>query len=323
MPKLTRRAVVAGGAAALTTTMNITNASAGMPPAGQQVPGIYRYRVGDFEMTAINDGVNRRELDAGFVRNTTLQDVSNALEEAFLPTDALHIPFTTLAVNTGTRLILIDTGTGGRMAPTAGMLLQNFEAAGLDPAAVDTVIISHFHGDHINGLRTGDGALAFPNAEVAVPDAEWAFWMDDGQMSRAPEGMRGAFENVRRVFGNIERDIRRFDSETEVAPGITAIAAYGHTPGHTAFRIASGSDQMLVLSDTTNHPALFVRNPEWQAAFDMDGGMAVETRRRMLDMAAAERALVAGYHFPFPAAGHIARDGDRYAFAPVQWQPVL
>jgi len=126
---------------------------------------------------------------------------------------------------------------------------------------------------------------------------------------------------VRRVFKNVK--VRQYEPGKEVAPGVTSIAAYGHTPGHTAFAVASGSQSMLVLSDTTNHPWLFLRNPEWQASFDMDGAMAVDTRRRLLDQAAADKMLVQGYHFPFPASGHVTKNGPNYDFVPVMWQPAL
>jgi glyoxylase-like metal-dependent hydrolase (beta-lactamase superfamily II) len=185
------------------------------------------------------------------------------------------------------------------------------------------IAISHFHPDHINGVKTKDDELVFANAEILVSAPEWAFWMDDAKMSAAPEGLKGNFLNVRRIFGNIARDVRRYEPGQEVAPGITSIAAYGHTPGHTAFAVASGNQSMLVLSDTTNHPWLFVKNPEWQGSFDMDGNMAVATRRKLLDRAAADRMLVQGYHFPFPASGHIGREGKAYNFVPVVWQPSL
>ena len=117
--------------------------------------------------------------------------------------------------------------------------------------------------------------------------------------------------------------MKRFEPGKEVAPGITSIAAYGHTPGHTAFAVASGNQSMLVLGDTTNHPWLFARNPEWQGMFDIDGTMAVETRKRMLDRAAADKMLVQGYHFPFPASGYIVKTATGYEVVPVMWQPML
>ena len=142
-------------------------------------------------------------------------------------------------------------------------------------------------------------------------------------MNAAPEGARPAFLNARRIFKDIEKDVNRFEPGGEVAPGITSIAAYGHTPGHTAFAVASGNQSMLVLGDTTNNPLLFVRNPEWQAVFDTDGALAAETRKKMLDRASADKMLVQGYHFPFPASGYIAKRGTSYDLVPVLWQPAL
>ncbi|MDX6807591.1 MBL fold metallo-hydrolase [Terrihabitans rhizophilus] len=323
-PAFTRRAwMAAGGAAAVSTLLPAGAARAAAPAAGRQVPGIYRYRIGEFELTAINDGANMMTLKDGFVRNAAFEDVKASLHDAFLPTDVVAIPFNQLVVNTGRKLVLIDTGTGGQLAPTAGRLVENMEAAGLDAKSVDTVIISHFHSDHILGLRTKEGAAVFPNAEVFVGEAEYAFWMDDGQMSRAPEGQKTTFQNVRKIFGPMAKDLTRYTGEQELVPGIVAHEAFGHTPGHMIFRISSGGDQVLFLSDTTNHPALFVRNPGWHAVFDMDPVMAEATRRRVLDMAAAERLKVQGYHFPFPGHGYIAKEADRYRYVPAGWLPVI
>jgi glyoxylase-like metal-dependent hydrolase (beta-lactamase superfamily II) len=322
MTAISRRTILAGAAAA--GPLALDRARAAAPAAGRQSPGVYRYKVGSYEVTALTDGIARRPLDASFVRNASFDEVREALADAFIDGSTIPITFTTLVVNTGSQLVLIDAGTGGRMAPTAGQLYENMAAAGIDPKAIDTILISHFHPDHIGGVRLKEGGLAFPNAEVVVPDAEWAFWMDDGQMSRAPEGLKNAFKLVRAVFGPMAKEVRRFKGEAETAPGVVAIPAPGHTPGHTAFRISSGKDQLIVWSDTTNHPALFVRNPSWHVVFDMDAEAAETTRRRMLDMVATDRLRVAGYHFPFPAVGHIAQRGAReYAFVPEIWNPAL
>jgi glyoxylase-like metal-dependent hydrolase (beta-lactamase superfamily II) len=154
-----------------------------------------------------------------------------------------------------------------------------------------------------------------------VPEAEWAFWMDEGEMGRAPEAMKGAFQGVHRVFDPIASEVERFAGEKELVPGLTAVPAPGHTPGHTAFLLASGGERLLIWSDTTNKPELFVRNPGWQAVFDMDGGQAAATRRRLLEMAAAERLRLVGYHFPFPATGYIAEGADGFRFVPALWEP--
>jgi glyoxylase-like metal-dependent hydrolase (beta-lactamase superfamily II) len=324
MTDVTRRALAAGlGAAAAVLPLAATPAGAAAPASGQQAPGVYRYRIGSYELTALHDGTWFRPIDDKFVKNAAWADVQKALADNFLPTDKLPIPFTALIVNTGAKLVLIDTGTAGQLAPTAPGIGPSLSAAGFDPKAVDVILISHFHPDHINGIKTKEGQKVFPNAEINVAAPEWAFWMDDARMNAAPEAARPAFLNARRIFSDIAKDVKRFEPGAEVAPGITSLAAFGHTPGHTAFAVASGHQSMLVLGDTTNHPWLFVRNPEWQAVFDTDGTMAAETRRKLLDRAAADRMLVQGYHFPFPASGYIARRGTGYDVVPVMWQPAL
>lgn len=286
--------------------------------SGRELPSFYRYRVGDIEVTAIHDGINRRPLE-GLVRNAPLDEVQTAMADRFLPTDVLPITFTALVLSTGGRTILIDTGNGDSGAKTAGKFMAGFHAAGFHPKEVDTIVISHFHGDHINGLRLQDGSWVYENAEILVPAPEWEFWMDDGRMSRAPDAMKGIFQGARRVFGPVAKDVRRYEADEELAPGIVAVAAYGHTPGHMAFSIASGSDGMMAVSDLTNHPALFVRNPDWEFAADIDPEKARKSRRRILDRAAQDRTRLAFYHAPFPAVGHIAKAGDGYDFVPVQW----
>jgi glyoxylase-like metal-dependent hydrolase (beta-lactamase superfamily II) len=147
--------------------------------------------------------------------------------------------------------------------------------------------------------------------------------MDDAKMAQAPEGQKANFNNARRVFGPIAKDVKQYEAGKELVPGVTAVAAYGHSPGHMTFTIASGNGRLMMMSDATNHPALFVKNPDWSAVFDQDADMARATRRKLLDMAASERLQVSLYHAPFPATGHIARDGASYEFVPVQWTPML
>ncbi len=326
MKELNRRTLIAGATALGATTIapgSMAPARAAAPPAGKQAAAFYRYKVGDFEITAINDGVWLPDVAQNLVRNATVEDMKKALAEQFQSTEKLHVPFTPLMVNTGSKLVLIDTGSAGMFVPTAVNFLANLTAAGFDPKQVDTVVISHFHGDHINGIRTKEGQLVFPNAEVMVPAPEWAHWMDDAKMNAAPEAGRGNFNNSRRVFGSIADKVTKFEPGKEVAPGITSIPAPGHTPGHTAFAIASGNQSMITIVDTTNNPYLFVRNPEWQFSFDMDGPMAVETRKKLLDRVAADKMLVAGYHWPFPATGYITKEGGGYRLHPIPWNPLI
>jgi glyoxylase-like metal-dependent hydrolase (beta-lactamase superfamily II) len=316
-----RRAFVAGAAAmsAAGFAGPSREAQAAAPLATTQAPGFYRYKAGDLQITAINDGFFRRPLE-GFVRNAELAAVQKTLSDAAQPTDAAFIPFTTLVVNDGRRLTLIDTGNGDSGAPTSGTWMANFRAAGFTPEQVDAVVISHFHGDHVNGLRLKSGDAVFKNAEVLVPEAEWAFWMDDAKAAAAPDAMKPAFQNVKRVFDPIKAQVKQFKPGVEVVPGVNSIAAAGHTPGHTVFAIGG---KLLALCDTTNNPVLFVTNPGWHAVFDMNAAEAEATRRKLLDMAAADKMQVAFYHAHFPATGQIVKDGANYRMVPVAWTPAV
>ena len=321
MSAISRRRLLTGSALAATAALTArARAAAPLPPP--QAPSAYRYRLGGYQLTAVYDGVWNLPIGDTFIRNATSADVNAALAAAYLPPSVLPISFTALLVNTGKQLILIDTGTAGQIVDTASSLIANLAAAGVTPDAIDTIVISHFHPDHIDGIKTKDGDKVFRNAEILVPEPEWTFWMDDGNQSRASGAVLGYFRNARRIFRDIAKDVRRFTPGAEVAPGIVSLKAYGHTPGHTAFAIHSGGQSMLAMSDTVRNPYLFARHPDWQPLFDMDGPQAVAARRRMLDQAASDRMLVEAYHFPFPACGHIARTATGYDLVPVEWSPL-
>ena len=298
----------------------IRAASAAAPPQAGQAPSFFRYRVGDMQVTAIHDGMAYRDIP-GFIPNAPEPAVKQALADAFLSTDRFPITFTTLVVNTGSKLVLIDTGNGDLGAPTSGTWMANFRAAGFTPEQVDTVVFSHFHGDHISGFRLKDGTAVFPKAEIMVPEVEWAFWTNDGERARAAAPLQGTFANVSRVFDPVKKDVTTYAWDKEILPGITSIKAEGHTPGHTAFAIVSGTGKLLVMSDVTNHTSIFARHPDWSGMFDQDAAVARTTRHRMLDLAATEKMQVSFYHAPFPATGHIVREGDGYALVPTMWDP--
>jgi glyoxylase-like metal-dependent hydrolase (beta-lactamase superfamily II) len=322
MPVLTRRTLLAGATVAAVGSRG-DQAAAAAPPADKQASAIYRYKIGSYQLTALYDGIWYRPITDKFIRNAPFAEVEHALDAAFMPHDKLATPFTALVVNTGSKLVLIDTGTGGQISPSAGELRDNLVAAGIDPNAVDAIVISHFHPDHINGIKDKDNNLIFPNAEIMVPAPEWVFWMDDANLNAAPADLKPTFLNQRRIFTDIKKQVTQYQPGKEVAPGIVTLPAPGHTPGHTVFAIHSGDQSLLVLSDTAQHPAVFARHPNWQAAFDVDGPAAVATRKKIFDRAAADRMLITGYHFPFPACGHLIKTATGYEHVPIEWQTSL
>jgi len=329
MPNLSRRAGLALVAAAPLAMPAILAAAArpaaaAAPPVGRPAPGWFRFKVGEAEVTVLHDGYFLRPNPTqGFVRNATPDQVRSALNELFQPTDQLPMPFNVTVVNTGRNLVLFDTGNGTGGRPTTRFMLENLRASGIEPGQIDTVIISHFHGDHITGLTTPQGNPTFPNARVVAPEPEWAFWMDDGQMSRGAQGLQGTFQNSRRQFTAVGDRLERYvPGQGEIVPGVTSIAAPGHTPGHCAFRVASGNAQLLVTADTAIS-SLFLRNPDWHPANDMDGPTASTSRRRLLDMAAADRIPITAYHLPSPSAGWIVRRGAGFEHVPMPYSMAL
>jgi glyoxylase-like metal-dependent hydrolase (beta-lactamase superfamily II) len=304
-------------------------ARAATPPAGKQVAGWYRYKIGSFEVTVATDGVARFKMAEDHVTNIKLDTVNAALAEVFMQKDMMTTPYNPVAVNTGSRLLIIDTGTGEanykKTNGVGGQFIANLAAAGIERTAVDAVIISHYHGDHINGLLMADNSLTYPNAEILVPAPERKYWMDDGEMSRANTvRVETNFKNVRRVFSpEVMKHVRTYEWGKDVVPGITAQGTPGHTPGHTSYLIASGSEQVYVQSDVTHVPFLFVRHPDWHAYYDQDGVMAETTRRKVYDMLAAEKMRVQGFHYPFPSLAHVEKDGNGYRYIPVPWSPTI
>jgi glyoxylase-like metal-dependent hydrolase (beta-lactamase superfamily II) len=328
--ELTRRHAMAGAAAiAATPLLSSMPAKAAAPVAEKQAPSFYRYEVGDIQVTVVSDGRNTFPLEDTFITNAKKQEVNAVLEQAFLPRDTVTIYFAPLVINTGGKLVVIDTGNGplvkANSKGASGQFADNMAAAGFDPKAVDTVVISHFHGDHVNGLLTAEGTPAFPNAEVLVPATEWKFWMDDGEMSRATPGrMQGLFKNNRNVFdAGLKKKVTPYEWGKEVAPGLLAVETVGHTPGHTSYVLSSGAGKVFIQSDVTNLPTLFAANPGWHAFFDQDADVAEQTRRRIYDMVVAEKLQVQGFHYPFPGLGNVVKDGSGYRVVPAPWNPTI
>jgi glyoxylase-like metal-dependent hydrolase (beta-lactamase superfamily II) len=327
---ISRRTALLGTASvALAPAIPAAPARAAAPPAGKQVAGFYRYKVGDTEITVISDGVNRFKLPDDMVANVPKDQVQAALSAAHVEPGMFYNPYNPVIVNTGSKLVLIDTGTGEasftQTKGAIGQFLTNAAAAGYKPEDFDAVIISHYHGDHVNGLIKADNSITFPNAEILVPANEHKFWMDDGEMSRAPKGrVEGLFKNNRRVFsGDVLKRLRTYEWDKDVIPGIMAVGTPGHSPGHTSHIVSSGTAKVYVQADVTHVPFLFVRNPGWHAFYDQDPAMAETTRRKVYDMLAAEKMMVQGFHYPFPSNAYVEKSGTGYRETMVLWNPAI
>ena len=323
MHSLTRRSVLSGTAAAGAAIAMPISARAVAPLAAKQAPSFYRYKLGDDEITIVHDGARSFPPPDIFVRNVSTDEALAAAEAAYMPKGMVTVPFNPTVINTGSKLVLIDSGYGPNIAPTVGLLPANMAAAGIDPKQIDIVVLSHLHPDHINGIRAADGSPAFPQAEIKVPAVDWAFWADEGNMNQAQGFMVDYFKNFHRVFDPIKGKLTKYEWGQDVGPGISALDTRGHTPGHTSFAVASGSAKVLIQSDVSNIPDLFLRHPDWQVMYDIDPQQAITTRHKFYDMAAAEKATVIGFHFPFPPIGHVEKDGANYRLMPAAWNGTL
>lgn len=303
-------AAAAGAAFGLDGPLEIVGEAFGQTAGGSKV---VKFKVGDLEVIQMYDGIWHKAHDEKFIRNATVEQTKAALKAAGLTDEHVPITFTVTAVRTPGGLVLFDSGTGAQMAPTAGDISKNnlWQEAGIDPAKVTTIVITHFHPDHISGLMAKDtNEPIFPNAQIHVSAAEYKFWTN-------PTVTAGAAKRIQSVFPGW-KNIRQFEGEVEVVPGVRAIATPGHTPGHTSYHLSSGNQQLIVLGDVTNIPALNVAHPGWHLIFDADPVLAEAGRRKVFERAVAEKITMTGYHWGFPGAGTITKQGDGYALVPVK-----
>jgi glyoxylase-like metal-dependent hydrolase (beta-lactamase superfamily II) len=323
-PLLTRRRfhlLAAGLAASVLLPTHGTSASAAGPIETRQTPGVLRWHIGDIEVTAISDGFV--EVPLTVVPKANPDEVERLQRAGFLemPPGALDIAVNAYLIRDGNRLTLIDTGCGQRYGATAGKLLDNLAAVGVTPDAIDTLLLTHLHSDHVFGLTAPDGTAVFLNAEFVVHANELAFWQDDGNLSRASDYFKPYFSNAREAVAPYARRIRTIAGEgEEVVPGVEAVLLPGHTPGMTGYRIGSGRDQLFVWADIVHVPHLQFAHPEWGMKFDTDMNQAAGTRRRTFDWVAFDRILVTGMHLGFPGFGHVTRTGPAYSFVPAPWR---
>ena len=305
-PTLTRRALLATGAALPVAAATATSAVAAAAMQGASTAIHNRIVLGDFEVTSLLAGTRTVEDDpqGTFGMNVDAETFRDVSEENFIPADKTQFFFTPTVVNTGPDLILFDTGLNG-----AGITAA-LAAAGYTPDQVTTVVLTHMHGDHIGGLMT-DGAPTFANASYVTGQVEYDAWsgMDN-------EGFKASVQPL--------ADRMTFIGDGgSVASGITGMAAFGHTPGHMNYLIESGGKQLMITADLANHYVWSLAYPDWEVRFDMDKEAAAATRRRVLGMLAADRIPFIGYHMPFPAMGFVETREDGFRYVPATYQMML
>lgn len=293
------------------------------PQVKTQVPGYYRTQLGQFEVTALFDGA--LELDTQLLKNTPQADLGKLLERMFVGNPKMQTAVNAYLINTGKHLVLVDAGAAQVFGPGLGQVLQNLKAAGYDPAQVDTVVVTHLHGDHMGGLNDANGQPVFAKARVLVPQGEQEFWLSEKASAAAPEKMRPYFKLAQNTAAPYQArgKWQTFASGTELVPGIRAVEASGHTPGHTAYAITSQDQTLFIWGDIVHAHAVQFAHPGIAIEFDVDPQQAIATRRALMREMAKSRTLVAGMHLPFPGMGHIRAEGeDSFAWVPVEFSPL-
>ncbi len=286
-----------------------------------QIPAIYHRRIGDIVVTALSDGTLERTHE--MMLKVPEATATELLAAAYRATFVLSI--NAFLIHSGNRLALVETGSGNYLGPAAGHLLANLETAGVSPDAIDTILLTHMHPDHSAGLTDmTTGRPNYAKAELVCHENEPRHWLhDDAAMARGTDREKKLmFQQAREQCAPYLGRLRTF-TKGEVFPGVTAIPAPGHTPGHTGYLIESGGERLLIWGDVVHMPEVQVPRPEVSMVVDTDPEAAAATRRRIFDMVASERLLVTGMHMHFPGFGHIARDGASYRFVPEAWRQTL
>lgn len=311
---LSRRHLLLGAAA--TGAAGLTPAAlAKAPMLNTQAPYFYRFKLGTAEGTIVSDGTLPLGDPHKNFLGLTPEEVDAQLRDNFLPADNAVLEQNILVLNTGDRLVVFDTGMGSLklFGPTTGKMLATMKQAGIDPKDVDAVVMSHAHIDHCGGCVAEDGSRNFPNAQYYISQADYDFWTDE---TKVPSHLKAFLDTARKnLIPNRDRMVFFKDGQ-EFLPGIQAIAAPGHSVGHTIFMINSGGQNLSYIGDLTHHPVLLMRKPLTEFAFDTDPKQSAQTRVKMLNMLAANRIPILAYHFAWPGIGHVAKEGEGFRYYP-------
>jgi len=298
-----------------------TFAIADVPQNKTQVPGYYRLALGNFEVTALYDGPI--DIDQKLLKSIATRDIQRLLAHQFLKGPKVQTAVNAYLINTGSKLILVDAGAAKLFGPELGNIVDNLKAAGYTPEQVDTVLVTHLHGDHVNGLVTPEGQRVFANAEVWSAKADNDFWLSEEIAAKAPKDFQPFFKMSRDAAAPYlaAGKWKTFENDRELIPGISSVDTHGHTPGHASYLLQSGDQRLMILGDLVHNHAVQFAHPEVAIEFDNDAKQAVVTRKRIWALAAKEKLMVAGMHLPFPGIGHIRKEPKGYAWVPVEFGP--
>lgn len=291
-------------------------ATAKAPLAGAAALGINRIKIGAIEVTALADGY--LDITPETFSGADAPTMQKLLQASFRPAGPHRSSVNAYVVNTGDRLVLIDSGTIEGFAPTLAKFHAAFAAAGFDAAAVDVILPTHYHPDHVGGLAR-EGKALFANAELVAHETEHKFWTDESLLGKVPDGFKPFVVAAQAAVKPYAARTRLFKGGADVLPGITAVELFGHSPGHTGYRISSGNQSLLIWGDIIHAPGMQFAEPKITLNFDQDQNQARETRLKILDQVAADRTLVTGAHHDFPGFGFIAKAGSAYAFTPAPY----
>lgn len=318
----TKRRLLAGAAAGAAALALSRPGLAKMPMGQPQAPAFYRFKLGNAECTIVTDGpLPLGDPNASFL-NITHEEVARELTGNFLPTQNAVLEQNILVVNLGDRVVLFDTGMGADNLPgsTTGRLLPTLRQAGIDPANVDAIVMTHAHINHCGGLVGDGGALNFPNAQYFIGQADFDYWTDDGKIPADFPARASFLAQTRKNLLPVRERIHFYRDGEEILPGVTALAAPGHTVGHSIFMISSGNQQLCYIGDLAHHPVLMLEHPRTQFAHDTDPVQSSDSRVRMLGMLAVNRIPMLAYHFAWPGIGHVATAGDGFRYVPAVQQ---